>query len=320
MLRYRTFRNTDPPLVCALWRSRAGQCGFVQPVSVAVLEQLVFGKLHFDYEGLILALDDERPLGFAHASFGPDERQTAISRATGVICVVCVRPDCAEAEVAAGLVERCEEYLRLRGAEVAYGGAVRPRSPFYLGLYGGCDLAGVLDSDLVAGSALRARGFQEAGRTAILRRELSDFRLAPDRQQVQFRRRTMVQVIVDPAARNWWEACTTGDFDLTLFELLPRGGGEPLARAVVRAMDLASSSPSGRAAGVIELEVEPQHRRQGLATFLLGDALRVLASQDVAVVEAQTDEGDAAGIALFGKLGFRTIGHGTIYRKDLDAR
>ena len=39
------------------------------------------------------------------------------------------RPD-----VAAGLLERCEEYLYQRGAKVLYGGSIRPLNPFYLGL------------------------------------------------------------------------------------------------------------------------------------------------------------------------------------------
>ncbi len=47
-----------------------------------------------------------------------------ISTEPGVICVVLVRPDCAEAEVAAGLLERCEDYLRRRGAKVLYGGGI----------------------------------------------------------------------------------------------------------------------------------------------------------------------------------------------------
>ena len=318
MLRFRTFRNTDPPLLAAIWRSRAGQSGLLQPVSVDLLEQLVFGKLHFDYAGLILALDGERPVGFAHASFGPDERQTWISTQTGVICLVCVRPDCAESEVAAGLLERCEAYLGSRGAKVVFGGAIRPRSPFYLGLYGGCDLPGVLDCDLVARSGFQARGFREVDLRVIFRRHLSGFRPPADRQQVQFRRRMMVQVIMDPPARSWWEACTTGDFELTRFELVPRGGGSIMAHAVVRAMDLADGSPTGRAAGVIELQVEPQHRRQGLATFLLAEALRVLASQGVAVIEAQIAESDAPAAALYEKLGFQPIGRGTVYWKELD--
>ena len=93
MLRYRTFRNTDPPLLCAIWRSRDGYPGLSQPVSVELFEQLVFSKLHFDYEGLVLALEDERPVGFAHASFEPDEQRAAMSTKTGVVCAICVRPD-----------------------------------------------------------------------------------------------------------------------------------------------------------------------------------------------------------------------------------
>ena len=30
---YRTFRNSDPPVLTDLWRSRAGQPGLLQPVS-----------------------------------------------------------------------------------------------------------------------------------------------------------------------------------------------------------------------------------------------------------------------------------------------
>ena len=68
MLRYRTFCNTDPPAITSIWRSHAGRSGVLQPVSVDLFEQLVFGKLYFDYPGLILAFDEGRPVGFAHAA------------------------------------------------------------------------------------------------------------------------------------------------------------------------------------------------------------------------------------------------------------
>ncbi len=93
---YRTFRNTDPPLLTALWRSRAGQSGLLQPLSVDVLEQLVFAKLYFDYEGLSIACDGDRAVGFAHAGFGPNAERNWISTATGVICIVLVGQDTAE--------------------------------------------------------------------------------------------------------------------------------------------------------------------------------------------------------------------------------
>ena len=317
MLRYRTFRNADPPRLVAVWRSLAGRPGFRQPVSVGLFEQLVFGKLHFDYEGLVLAFDDDRPVGFAHASFGPNEDGTGTSTKTGVIAMICVCPDSAETDVAGGLLERCEAYLRRRGTQTAFGGGFWPRSPFYLGLYGGCELAGVLDSDPVARDAFRSHGFREVEERVVLRRPVRESRLPADWRQAQFRRRMTVQVMMDVPARSWWDACTAGDFDLTRFEIVPRGGGTPLAYALVRTMDLSDDSFSGRAAAVIELEVQTRHRRQGLASFLLAEALRVLASQGVAVVEAQTAADDAAAITLAGKFGFQPGSRGTVYRKDL---
>ena len=101
MLTFRPFRNVDPPVLAALWRSRAGQPGLLQPVSPDLLEQLVFAKLYFDYDGLILAHDDGRPVGFAHAGFGPNETRSWISTETGVTCLILTRPDCDEDDRAA---------------------------------------------------------------------------------------------------------------------------------------------------------------------------------------------------------------------------
>ena len=99
--------------------------------------------------------------GFAHAGFGPNAERSWISAETGVICVVVTDPKCAEAEVAAGLLDRCEEYLRRRGAKVLYGGGLQPLCPFYIGLYGGSELPGVLDSDTVV--TRRAGGSRLSG-------------------------------------------------------------------------------------------------------------------------------------------------------------
>ena len=113
MLSYRTFRNTDPPLLTTLWRSRRGLVGLMQPVSVDLFEQFIFGKLYFDYHGLVLALDDGQAVGFAHAGFGPNESLRRISNQRGVVCLLIVRPELGsqQEEIAAGLLARCEEYL-----------------------------------------------------------------------------------------------------------------------------------------------------------------------------------------------------------------
>ena len=227
MLTYRTFRNFDPPALAALWRSRAGQPGFVQPVSPDLFEQLVFAKLYFDYDGLVLAHDGGRLVGFAHAGFGPDAAKNWISTETGVICVVVTDPDCAGG---GGRRTDCsiarEDYLRRRGAKVLYGGGLQPLCPFYIGLYGGSELPGVLDSDTVARDAMAARGYREVERTVLLRRELDGFESQIDRQQMQIRRQMQVEVTADAPTRSRWEAFTVGEFDLTRFDLVVRGRDE----------------------------------------------------------------------------------------------
>ncbi len=316
MLRYRPFRNTDPTALAEVWRSRGNQPGLLQPVSADVFEQLVLGRSHFDYEGLILAWDGDRPVGFAHAGFGPSQREYEISTELGVTCVVVVRPDCAEQEVAAGLLEKCEAYLRRRGAKVLYGGGIRPLNPFYVGLYGGSELPGVLDSDTVARELFRSHDYKEIDRTLIFRGDLGEFRAPMNRQQMQLRRKMRVQVVIDPPIQSWWEASTMGDFDLTRFELVPRAGGEPVAYATLRSMDATGMSGFGRAVGLIELHTEEPYRRQGMTTFLLTETFNHLSRQNIASVEVQTMQYNAAGVGLYRKLGFKEIDQGIVFRKE----
>jgi ribosomal protein S18 acetylase RimI-like enzyme len=313
MLRFRTFRNTDPPLLTAIWRSREDQPGLAQPVCVDLFEQLIFGKPYFDYSGLILALEDDRPVGFVLASFGPNAQRSGLSIETGVICTLLVRPDCAQMEVATGLVEQGEEYLKRRGAKNVFGGARRPLNPFGSGLYGGVEPPGVLDSDAIAQEAFRRSRYRAASRILIFRHDLNALKLPVDRQQMQVRRRMLVQVIVDPPSRDWWEACTWGDFDLTRFELVPRGGGPPVATAVVRDLIVPGDSAPLRTAGLLDLEVDPAQRRQGLATHLLGESFRMLHGQGFSAAEIHAAEDHATGVAMCRRLGFHQVGEGIVF-------
>ena len=321
MLRYRTFRNTDPPILTELWRSRAGQYGLAEQVSADLFEQFVFAKLYFDYDGLVIAEDDDRPVGdrpvgFAHAGFGPDESQQGVSTELGVTSVVLVRPGRAEQEVAAGLLQRSEEYLRRRGAKVLYGGGIRPLGPFYLGLYGGSELPGVLHDDAVARQLYRASDYREIDRTRILHRELTGFQAVIDRNQMQIRRRMIVEVTADLPSRTWWEACILGEFELTRFELLPRGRSTPVATAIFRGMETAGSFGVARMAGLIDLHVDESFRRRGLAVFLISEAFRQFVRQGVMLVETQTMEHNTAAIGLYEKLGFQQVGQGSVFRKE----
>jgi len=316
MLRYRTFHNSDPPVLADIWRSRTAASGWTQPISVDLLEQMVFGKPYFDGAGLILALDEKRPVGFAHGAFGPSPSQDRISAETGVTCLVAVRPDCREAEVAAGLLRESEQYLRSRGAKVLQGGAARPLAPFYFGLYGGSEPPGVLKSDTVSLQLYRSHGYAEADQRCVLQCRLDSFRPPVDRQQMHWRRKMLVEQRADPPLRSWWEACLLGNFDLTRFALIPRDGGPPAATATFRTIDPPCAPVQGRGEGLIDMEVSRQWRRKGLATFLLSEAFRQLARQGVATIETQTSRSNDASLALLAKLQLKPVAEGIVFRKE----
>jgi len=315
MISYRTFRNTDPPAIAAIWRSRAGQRGLVQPVSCDLLEQLVFAKLYFDYRSLVIAWDDGRPLGFAHAGFAPNKARNGLCTSQGIICLLLVRPDCSEMEVACGLLERCEDYLLGKGAVAVWGGSSGVRSPFYLGLYGGSSVPGVLDSDVLARQAYTARGYVETERTVILERDLATFEPAIDRRQMAIRRQMVVEVTVDAPTCSWWEACLYGNFELKRFEVVTRNSRTTAAWAVFRSMEAMGTSGVTRGAGLLELYVNESFRRRGVAVFLLTEAFRQFGREGVSVIETQTAQDNLPGLALLNKLGFRQVGIGSVFRK-----
>ena len=210
------------------------------------------------------------------------------------------------------MLDRCEEYLKRRGAKALYGGGLQPLHPFYLGLYGGSELPGVLDSDTVTRSAMAARGYREVERTVLLRRGLDGFESQIDRQQMQIRRQMQVEVTADAPTRSRWEALTVGGFDLTRFKLAVRGRGEPVATALFRSMEPCGTT----AAGLVEISVAEAQRRRGLATFLLNEAFRQFLRQGIMSVEVQAGEANAAALGIFQKLGLQQVGQGGVWRKE----
>ena len=329
MIQFRPFRNTDPPQLAAVWRSQTTQRGLMQPMSVAVLERFVFSKPTFDPRGLIVAVDADKMLGFAHAGFGPAEDQSTLSTHSGVTCLVMLRPD-AEGSIAAELLARSEEFLRTFAnganppastaaaspARILYGGGSYPLSPFYFGLYGGGEFSGVLDSDARMQAIFCDHGYRAAKRSLVLQRELAGFRPLIDRQQMQIRRHTTVETIADPPTATWWEACVFEPFDRTRCALMPRDGGPAAAAVNFWNMETMAGAWGVHAGGVAGLEVPEGQQRQGLATYLLGEAMRHLHTQGVAVAEVHVAEDNSAGLALFGKLGFEQVDASVLYCKD----
>jgi GNAT superfamily N-acetyltransferase len=234
-----------------------------------------------------------------------------------VICVVVVQPDGEPARTAAGLVERCEEYLRSRGARAIYGGGMSPWNPFYVGLYGGGDLPGILDSDTSAREAFASGGYRETGRNLLFQRELSGFETQIDRRQMQLRRQVIVEVTADAPTRTFWEASTLGEFELTRFDVVPRSGGRPIASATFRSLEPSGAMAVCRSAGLLNLFVDESYRRRGLACFLMSEAFRQFLRQGITKVDSQAREVDSAIIGVFQKLCLQESGRASVWRKDV---
>jgi ribosomal protein S18 acetylase RimI-like enzyme len=69
-------------------------------------------------------------------------------------------------------------------------------------------------------------------------------------------------------------------------------------------------------AGVLDIQVRADLRRQGLARFLLTHVLRKLQDDYFGIVEVQASDTDEAALGLFGALGFERVDAGRVYRKD----
>jgi ribosomal protein S18 acetylase RimI-like enzyme len=314
VIEFRCFRNDDPPRLADVWRSADLGPAAMQPMTSALLEVAVFSKPYFDRHGLIVALDGERAVGFAHAAFGPSADRSGIDPTVGTTLLVAVVPHADHDAIGQGLLERCEAYLRDRGATtLLWGGSADMRS-FYLGLYGGSDLPGILDSSPDMQAIFREAGYEEGERIAILRRRLAGFRPPINRLQVAIRRNTVLRVIDEPTRRTWWEAATTTDIALRRYELR-NFSEEVLGSASLWDMQPLASAWGVTAAGLLHVDIEGPRRRQGLAKYLVAEAMHDLAQEGVSLMETHVATSNIAALKLFDSLGFEKTEYGIMFRR-----
>lgn len=288
----------------------------MQPITPNILEQLVFAKPYFDPQGLILAFRDDQPVGFVHAGFGASDDFAGIDTSMGTIYQLMLRAEHRDDALADELLARAETYSRRCGAKVLYGGGISPLNAFYLGLYGGSELPGVLLVDPVLGAACLRNGYREIDRVEVVQLELSQFRPPVSRNQRMLRRELSSSEVYCPPARTRWDAYTFGDFERLRFSLAV-ANGPPLAEVDFWDIEPLSTRWNVATAGMFDLRVTDTRRRQGLATYLLVEAFERLRSRGIVLVEAQVMQHNVAALALYNKLGFKKIDEGIVYRKEV---
>ena len=315
-MRFRPFSNADPPQLARLWTAQPASRGMAQRVNAQLLEAYVFAKPYFERQGLTVAEDDSgRIVGFAHGGFGPNALHNNVCTELGVTCMVMVAPDFQDSPLGGQLIERTEAYLRGRGARVLYGGGVYPLNPFYLGLYGGSELPGILASDGQRLRLFEQQGYSVIDRCVVLQRDMSVSRLPVDRRLMTLKRHFRVQMDGLTRAADWWDSCSMPPGEPMRFEVVPTTGGPAYGSVRFWIMEPLSATWGALSVGMTNLAVDAAHRRQGLAMFLNCEALRQLQLNGVSIVEVQTMESNIAALSLYKKLGFVEVDRGLVLRK-----
>jgi ribosomal protein S18 acetylase RimI-like enzyme len=234
----------------------------------------------------------------------------------GVICVLAIRPAYRRKHVGTELLKRSEEYLKSFGAKEIVAGAMKPLNPFYFGLYGGGDSSGFLGSDTAAAPFLDNNGYKCFHTTLVFEKNLNKTEPVADSRFVGLRRRYDVQLLALPEVPSWWQECVLGLFEPVEFRLVDKMSGYPAARALV--WEISGCKPGEQAAGILDLQVRPDTRRQGLARFLLSQLMKYVHEQYFKRVEIHCPELNHPALNLIRGLGFEQVDIGRSYSRSVE--
>lgn len=315
MIHYRPFLNSDPPALAEIWRSQSPSRALIQLMTPAVLDDLVLSKPFFDRHGLILAVEDDKPVGFVHAGFGPNAELTGIEHSQGTTALLLVSPHHDREVIGRELLARSEQYLRGRGAVTLFGGATNGLAPFYFGIYGGSQLSGVLASDTASADLFRRAGYTEATCKRVFRCDLTGFRPPVDRELMQVRRQFQFVKQTDSQPDNWWEACAFATIERLGFVLLPKANGPPVAAAKFWDVEPLATSWGVRAIGLLSLDVCAAANESAVATHFMGEVFRQVQGFGTTLAEFQLRTEEALAIQVCQKLGFEEIDQGLLFQK-----
>jgi GNAT superfamily N-acetyltransferase len=199
IVQYRSYHNSDPPRLHQLWHSCSLGRNAAEGFSCDVFELFACSQPYFDRDGLILAVDGKRVVGFVHASFAVNESETALDPKQGIISAIMVHPEYRRKKIGTELIRLAEDYLRSKGAQSVEAGGGLNRNGFYCGIYGGLEPSGFCGSAAAWKEFLGASGYGPGEETFVLRRDLLKTR-DPVNAKLLRHRRDLNLVITDRTA------------------------------------------------------------------------------------------------------------------------
>lgn len=353
-MQYRPFHNSDPSKLVDLWHQcRLGR-GAAAGFSYDAFELMNFAQPYFDSNGLIVAYDGSNAAGFVHAGFGANPTGEGLSYESGVICAVMVHPDYRRQGIGAELVSRAERYLESAGAQTIFAGPAEPRDPYYVGLYGGSQPSGFLESDSAADPFFRAAGYVPVEYHGVFQRDIIQQNEPISVRLMTIRRQTRLAITGEPRGRSWWWLTRFGRLDTLQFSLVPKEDGPPFAEVTAVGLDLYLHKWQQRAVGLVHLCVFDPDHHAGYAQALILEVCRRLRDELVTQVEVHLPEsghqcalrtplpaqadcsqsvpmtnrrpgqeasavtGEPVGVDVYASAGFKRIDTGVVYCRQRD--
>ncbi|MBX9655658.1 GNAT family N-acetyltransferase [bacterium] len=314
MLEYRTFRNGDPPEILEVWKASRDSRAFAVVRTCDALETLLFAKPYFDPNGFIIAESDGRIVGFAHAGFGATEDKQGIDHSLGAVYIVRVHPAFRNQGIGANLLKLAQSYLARHGAIVQYLGGMFPLNAFYVGLYGGSELPGLLESDASARRFASAHGYEPFDKCLVYQRKVEDLPRVADTRIALLRRSVEVQAEPWPLPTTWWDAAVLGNMPSLRYEMIERETQTPIGRAWVWEMEYFGQAWGFPTVGITDFQIDPSFRRRGYGKLLLLTMLKHLKEQQIELVELQTMSTNDSAQGLYEGLGFMKVDSGQAFR------
>jgi hypothetical protein len=191
------------------------------------------------------------------------------------------------------------------------------RYAFYLGIAPGDGLMGVVARDRRLQQWLSRHGFEPTRPTECWEVALNTFRPPMDRSQFSLRRSMSVVRSLDEQHRSWWDAVVLGHTEQIRFQILPHQSSNVAESASFWFIDTTFAGISSNVVRLWMIDFPDDVEGRDRMTYLLSEAFRQLHSERFTAVRAIATPDQASSVAIFRRLGMKSIEPGLVFERKL---